>query len=128
MDRNLESGNFSYRLKQVDFNGEYSYYYLGSEITIGTPSKFSLSQNYPNPFNPSTKINYEIPVDADVSLKLFDISGKEVFSLVNEFKAAGYYTVNFRGDKLSSGTYFYRLTTFDGIKQVTETKKMVLTK
>lgn len=127
-DRNLESGYFSYRLKQVDFNGEYRYYNLGSEIIIGTPSEFSLSQNYPNPFNPSTKINYEIPVDAEVSLKLFDISGKEVFSLVNEFKTAGYYTVNFSGDKLSSGTYFYRLTTFDGLKQVSETKKMVLTK
>jgi len=117
-DRNLESGNFSYRLKQVDFNGEYSYYYLSSDVNIGTPAKFSLSQNYPNPFNPSTKINYEIPVDANVSLKLYDISGKEVFSLVNEFKSAGYHTVSFNGTGLSSGTYFYRITTFDGVKQV----------
>lgn len=127
-DRNLESGNFSYRLKQVDFNGEYRYYYLGTDINIGIPAKFSLSQNYPNPFNPSTKINYEIPVDANVSLVLYDISGKEVFSLVNEFKSAGYHTVDFSGTGLSSGTYFYRMTTFDGVKQVIETKKMVLTK
>lgn len=131
-DRNLQSGNYNYRLKQVDFNGEYRYYDLGTEVEVGSPSKYSLSQNYPNPFNPSTKINFELPESGHITLKLFDISGKEIMTLLDEFKTAGYYTVDFNGSSvsggLSSGTYFYRLITSDGVNQFSDTKKMVLAK
>jgi len=63
IDRNLEKGNYKYRLKQIDFNGNFSYFNLNSDINIGVPDKFELSQNYPNPFNPVTKINYDLPFE-----------------------------------------------------------------
>ncbi len=84
--------------------------------------KFSLEQNFPNPFNPSTKINYQIPQTGFVTLKVYDLLGREVTMLVNEEKAAGNYEVNFNADKLSSGVYFYKLQTGNYI----ETRKMVL--
>ncbi len=127
-DRGLNTGKYFYRLKQTDFNGNYTYYDLNSEVSIGVPSKFSLYQNFPNPFNPSTKINYEIPYDGKVSLKVYDISGKEVMTLVNDFQTAGSYSVNFSSfsDKtgLSSGIYVYRLTAGD----FSQSKKMILAK
>ncbi len=126
-DRSVASGTYSYRLKQVDFNGNFTYYNLGNEVIIGVPEKFDLSQNYPNPFNPSTKINYALPVDGKVSIKLFDMSGKEVASLVNEVKTAGYHTVDFNASTLSSGVYFYRINV-EGSKNFVDTKKMMLVK
>ncbi|MBS1518846.1 MAG: T9SS type A sorting domain-containing protein [Bacteroidetes bacterium] len=123
-DRNLASGNYSYRLKQIDFNGNFEYFNLTNEVNIGIPNRFELSQNYPNPFNPSTKINYNLPVDGDVSIKIFDISGKEVMTLVNEVKTAGYYSVSFNASSLSSGIYFYTLNAGD----FSSTKKMTLIK
>ena len=127
-DRGLISGKYNYRLKQSDFNGNYTYYDLNNEISIGVPSKFSLSQNYPNPFNPSTKINYEIPYDGNVSLKVYDISGKEVMTLVNDFQTAGSYSVNFNSLSqtagISSGVYVYRITSGD----FSQSRKMILAK
>ncbi len=127
-DKNLETGKYNYRLKQIDVNGNFEYFELGSEVNVGAPAKFDLSQNYPNPFNPSTKINYDIPVDSKVSIKLFDISGREVATLVNEIKTAGYYTVNFNGVNLASGMYFYRIVAEGKGSNFTETKKMTLIK
>lgn len=97
-----------------------------SQISSEIPNRFLLQQNYPNPFNPTTKINYEIKSSGFVSLKIFDLLGKEVASLVNEKQNAGSYTVNFDSFEfnLPSGIYFYTLKT-DGF---TETKKMVLLK
>ncbi len=126
-DRSVASGTYNYRLKQVDFNGNFAYYNLGNEVIIGVPEKFDLSQNYPNPFNPSTKINYDLPVDGIVSIKLFDMSGKEVKSLVNEVKTAGYHTVDFNASSLSSGVYFYRINV-EGSRNFADTKKMMLVK
>ena len=88
------------------------------------PSTYSLSQNYPNPFNPSTKIEYSIPRAGLVDLKVFDILGREVAILVNEFKQAGNYTQVFDASKLASGVYFYSLKA----GSFTETKKMLLVK
>lgn len=88
------------------------------------PDAYTLYQNYPNPFNPETKINYAIPKQGHVTLKVYDISGREVMTLVNEVKTAGYYSINFNGNSLNSGVYFYRLTTAD----YTETRKMLLLK
>jgi hypothetical protein len=127
-DKGLNTGKYNYRLKQIDLNGNFEYFNLSNEVNVGVPSKFELSQNYPNPFNPSTKINYDLPYDGKVSLKLFDISGREVATLVNEFKAAGYYTVTFNGANLSSGIYFYRLNSESDGQNFTQTKRMTLIK
>ncbi len=123
-DRNLATGSYSYRLKQVDFNGNFEYFNLNNEVNIGTPSAYALSQNYPNPFNPSTTINFDLPTDGNVSLKLYDMSGKEVATLVNEVRAAGYYSVNFNASQLTSGVYFYSISA----DNFTATKKMLLVK
>ncbi|MBV6479665.1 MAG: hypothetical protein HGGPFJEG_02452 [Ignavibacteria bacterium] len=108
-DRNLETGTYNYRLKQIDFNGNFEYHYLNTDVIIGTPVQFSLSQNYPNPFNPETKINFQIPVDGFVTLKVFDNSGKTIAVLVNDNLPAGYHTADFNASSLSSGVYFYKL-------------------
>jgi 1,4-alpha-glucan branching enzyme len=96
------------------------------------PSEFKLLQNYPNPFNPSTNINYQLPADKYVSLKVFDILGREVATLVNEFKKTGSYSVEWNGNNLPSGVYFYRLVASSNeplqTKSYTETKKMILMK
>lgn len=127
-ESNLNSGKYNYRLKQIDFNGNYKYYNLSNEVIIGVPSKFELAQNYPNPFNPSTKINYDLPFDSKVSIKLFDMTGREVASVVNQAQVAGYYTVNFNASSLSSGVYFYKINAEGGNQSFTKTLKMMLVK
>ncbi|NLT51196.1 MAG: T9SS type A sorting domain-containing protein [Ignavibacteria bacterium] len=91
---------------------------------------FSLEQNYPNPFNPSTMINYQLSMNSNVTLKIYDILGREVATLVNEHKPAGTYTVewngtNSAGQQVGSGVYFYQLKTSGGF---VETKKMLMIK
>ena len=127
-ERSVSTGKYNYRLKQVDFNGNFEYHMLGNEVNVGVPEKFSLSQNYPNPFNPSTKINYDLPFDGKVSLKIFDMSGKEVALLINEAMPAGYHTISFNASGLSSGVYFYRMSVDASGKNFTDTKKMMLVK
>lgn len=123
-DKNLFPGKYKYRLKQIDFNGNFEYFNLESEVNIGIPDKYELSQNYPNPFNLSTKINYNLSSNGKVSIFLYDLSGREVATLVNEVKSAGYYNVNFSASNLSSGVYFYKLTAGD----YTAVRRMVLLK
>ncbi len=108
-DKGLSIGSYHYRLKQIDFNGNYEYHNLGSEVVISFAASFELSQNYPNPFNPSTSIRFNLPVDGNVSLIIYDNRGREVSTLVNGFKTAGYYDVSFNGASLSSGVYFYKV-------------------
>jgi hypothetical protein len=127
-DSKLNAGKYSYRIKQIDFNGNFEYFSLNSGIEIGAPKKFTLSQNYPNPFNPSTKIDYEIPADSKVSISIYDISGKEVQQVVNAQQKAGYYTAQFNASQLSSGTYFYKLTVNNANGSEVLTKKMTLIK
>ncbi|MBS1553023.1 MAG: T9SS type A sorting domain-containing protein [Bacteroidetes bacterium] len=126
-DRGLASGNYSYRLRQVDFNGNFRYFNLSNEVIIGTPDKYNLNQNYPNPFNPVTKISYSIPAQGKVSLSVFDMTGKEVRNLVNGIQTAGYYSVSFDGSGLASGVYYYRLEV-TGEKNFVDTRKMLLVK
>ncbi|MBC8043115.1 MAG: T9SS type A sorting domain-containing protein [Rhizobacter sp.] len=94
------------------------------ETASPAPKQFELSQNYPNPFNPATTIRYQLPSAGDVKLKVYDVLGREVASLVNERQKAGSYAVSFNASKLSSGVYFYRLTTGNFV----QTKKMLLIK
>ena len=93
-------------------------------ITSQVPDKYSLSQNYPNPFNPTTKINFALPKSGLVTLKIFDVLGREVAMLINEVKNAGSYSVDFNASTLSSGMYYYRLES----NGFTDTKKMMFVK
>ncbi len=121
------SGKYLYRLKQIDNDGQFEYSEV-IEIDLGVPSKFELSQNYPNPFNPSTKIRYSIPNVgsglAQTVLKVYDVLGNEVATLVNEYKPAGSYEVTFDASSLSSGIYLYKIQSGNFI----QTKKMILIK
>jgi hypothetical protein len=92
------------------------------------PKTYSLSQNYPNPFNPTTVINYSIPKRSFVTLKVYDILGREISTLVNEEQSAGNYKVTFNGVNLPSGVYFYRLSANGKANNFVETKKLVLLK
>ena len=95
------------------------------------PSQFSLGQNYPNPFNPTTKIKYSIPVESNVILKVYDLLGQDILTLVNEKKTPGFYELNFGGENLPSGIYVYRITATPFGEQAgnfTSAKKMLLIK
>ncbi len=95
-----------------------------SDENILTVKQFKLYQNYPNPFNPTTKIKYQIPKEEKVTLKVYDILGREVSTLVNEIKSAGIHEINFNASRLASGVYFYRITAGN----YSDIKKIVLLK
>lgn len=122
-----------YRIRAKDVGNYTSDYSSSVQIAYGhqgmekkgvdiMPNEYLLAQNYPNPFNPTTRINYQLPVAGNVSLKVIDMLGKEVAELVNETKEAGYYEVEFDASNLPSGVYFYRLQAGNYV----ETKKMLL--
>jgi hypothetical protein len=126
--KNVGSGNIFYRLKLIDNDGSFQY---SSEVgvsvttavtTTAVPNIYALSQNFPNPFNPSTTINYQLQRAVRVSLKVYDLLGREVATLVNENKGPGSYSAIFDASRLASGTYIYRLLA----GSFTETKKLVL--
>jgi Secretion system C-terminal sorting domain len=115
-------GVIYYRLKQIDLDGSFTY---SNEIKIiSNPVLFSLEQNYPNPFNPITAINYSIPENENVSLEVYNILGQKIMTLMNEYKMAGYYSINFNAGEFASGVYIYRLTA----GRNNSTKKMLLLK
>ncbi len=123
-DDNITStGSFYYRLKQIDDDGSFVYSNVVS-ININTPGQYTLNQNYPNPFNPETNIKYSIPAGGFVSLKVFDILGREVAALVNENEGAGIYSVKFDGSKLPSGLYVYQLK----VNNFISSRKLILMK
>ncbi len=112
----------------VGTNGYVDYVMFGAPTDVeqinGLPEDYSLKQNYPNPFNPSTNIEYSIPEESFVELKVYDVLGNEVASLVNEPQKAGVYRADFTADNLSSGMYFARLTA----NEFTKIVKMILIK
>ncbi|MBE2255771.1 MAG: T9SS type A sorting domain-containing protein [Ignavibacteria bacterium] len=125
IDKNLSPSVYEYRLKQIDYNGNFSYYNLLNEIIISSPVSFALRQNYPNPFNPVTNISFDIPTDEKINLKIFDVTGREVAVLINnELKSAGQHLIKFDASSLSSGVYFYMLTAGN----FKETKRMIFVK
>ena len=120
-DQNAAAGRYLYRLKQIDYDDSFEY---SKEIIVDVdrPGKFYLSQNFPDPFNPATTIKYSLPEETAVSLKLYDILGNEVMSIVNGKQKAGDYLVSINLADLSSGVYIYRLTA----GRYSAAKKMVL--
>jgi Secretion system C-terminal sorting domain len=128
-DKNLQAGNYQYRLKMIDNDGTFKYSDI-VETEVTTPKEFELSQNYPNPFNPTTKIDYLVPVDAKVILEVYNIAGQKVSELVNQEQSAGYYSVDFGGSNLSSGVYIYRIVASDKAtgNNFSSIKKMMLLK
>ncbi|MBI2418665.1 MAG: T9SS type A sorting domain-containing protein, partial [Ignavibacteriales bacterium] len=108
-DANLKSGTYKYRLKMLDNDGTFEVS-DNIEAVVGLPVEYSLSQNYPNPFNPATKIVYTLPTNGFVKLQVYAITGQVVKTLVESSQEAGYYSVDFSGDNLSSGIYLYRLS------------------
>ena len=120
-----KSEEVCYRLKQIDYDGSFTYSKVITLSVENLPLYFVLSQNYPNPFNPETNINFSIPEETNVSIKLYDVTGREIKELVNEKKQPGYYTIKLKGGDLSSGVYFCRLVTTSGFSAV---KKLILLK
>ena len=128
-DNNISNlKTIEYRLKQIDLDGNYKYSKTIEVNIKNLPTEFSLGQNYPNPFNPSTIIKYSIPSSSVemrlVQLKVYDILGNEIATLVNEKKSPGNYEIRFDGSNIASGIYFYKLTTQDFVS----VKKMLLLK
>jgi hypothetical protein len=123
VDKSISNGRYTYRLKQIDYNGQFKY---SNELEVNfiIPDKYSLEQNYPNPFNPSSTINYSLAKDGNVKLVVYNSLGSKVTTIVNEFKQAGNYSVQFNGGNLPSGIYFYRLEA----GQFTQVRKMMLLK
>jgi hypothetical protein len=120
------NGVYNYRLKQVDFNGSFEYS-KEVEVSVMVIEDFALMQNYPNPFNPSTVIKYQVAEGSHTTLKVYDVLGREVITLVNEEQTAGEYEVEFLISKdlsLSSGFYFYQLRAGNFI----QTRKMIYLK
>ena len=121
VDNSEFMGTVYYRLKQMDFNGAYEY---SKVVEVTKAISYDLAQNYPNPFNPSTTISYSVPQSAYVTLKIYNILGSEVATLVNGVVEAGVHKVNFNAVNLNSGVYFYTIKSGN----FTETKKLMLTK
>ncbi len=124
VDKNLEAGSYSYKLVQVDFDGTQNESNIVNVEINSQPNEYKLLQNYPNPFNPSTTIQYSIPKNENVTLKIYNALGEEVRTLVNEHQTAGNYKVNFNAENLSSGIYYYRIVS----KNYNAVKKMILLK
>jgi hypothetical protein len=128
-DADLISGSYSYRLKQIDFNGNFEY--SGEvEVVISVPLQYSIDQNYPNPFNPETRIKYYLPFDSSVKIKIYNSIGEELKELVSGINNAGSHEIIFNADAYSSGVYFYSIeaSSFDGQETFRSTRKMLLVK
>lgn len=119
----LYDGTYHYRLRQVDFNGSYTYS-NEVEANLFTIKTFELSQNYPNPFNPTTTISFQLPEASFITLKVFDVLGTEVETIAEGKYPAGVHEVNFNAEDLSSGLYMYRI--ISGSKELT--RKMMVVK
>jgi hypothetical protein len=107
-DDNVTPGKYSYRLKQIDTDGQFSYSKTIA-VDFGSAVKFELSQNYPNPFNPVKTIQSSIPQSGNVTLLLYNMLGEQVAELLNGYREAGIHTINYDASELKSGIYFYQL-------------------
>ncbi len=122
-DNALSPAIYKYRLKQIDFDGSYSYS-NEVQVSVNIPGTFSLEQNFPNPFNPSTSIQFSVPRDAFVSLIVYNSLGQEAAKLIHGFMKSGNHTAVFNASGFSSGNYYYKLITGDNV----EVRKMTFLK
>jgi hypothetical protein len=125
---------YAYRLVDVSFSGVTAYHEVIYQ-EVEAPVRFALEQNFPNPFNPSTNIKYSLPVDADVELRIFNILGQEVKTLVDQISKAGFYNVEWDGkdnlnQRVASGIYIYSFyaKSLDGQQNFNRVMKMILIK
>lgn len=123
VDKSINSGTYSYRLKQIDTDGSFSYSKV-VEINLTAPMRYELSQNYPNPFNPITTINFSLPEAGKVRISLYNLLGEEIKTIVNESKEPGIHTIIFNANVLQSGIYMYKIEAGSFV----QTRKMVLIK
>ncbi|MDZ7624553.1 MAG: T9SS type A sorting domain-containing protein [Ignavibacteriaceae bacterium] len=123
-DNSVAVGKYFYRLKQMDFSGSFEYSNEVEVTILEVLNDFTLNQNYPNPFNPSTRISFSIPQNSFATLKVFDVLGNEIETLVNRDLSAGSYDIEFVSKNFTSGVYFYNLTA----GEFTKTMKMILSK
>jgi len=124
LDKTFDQGINYYRLKQVDYDGSYSY---SNEVEVdvtSSPTVFDLAQNFPNPFNPTANIKFSVPESGNVKLSVYNLVGEEVAVLVNGFSQVGTFEVKFDASNLSTGVYLYKLQSANYI----QTKKMMLLK
>ncbi len=123
-----QSGNYTYRLKQVDYDGSSSFS-NEVEVDLANPAVFSLDQNYPNPFNPSTSISFSLPEASSVKIVVYDVLGNKITELLNGNLALGYHKLNFDAGKLNSGLYLYTISAQSNSGQsFSATRKMMLLK
>jgi hypothetical protein len=123
LDKTTNSEKYLYRLKQIDFDGNFKYSKI-LEIDFNPISNYMLEQNYPNPFNPVTKIRFNLPEAGNVKLTVNNILGEEIRTLVNEYKEPGIYTINFDASELNSGMFIYQIN----VNEFNQTRKMILMK
>jgi hypothetical protein len=123
MDKITEPGQYTYRLKQIDFDGSSTYSQV-VEVNISSPIDFVLYQNYPNPFNPTTTIKFALPVESRVKINVFNSLGQLVETIMDNEMESGYHEVNFNASRLASGVYLYQLQAQDYVS----VKKMLLIK
>lgn len=127
-DQSVTSGTHYYRLKQIDYDGSFSYSSV-VKADIPIPTEFTFEQNYPNPFNPSTTIQFSLPVDANTVITVYNLVGEKVAEIINGDFSAGTHKVTFDASNLSNGTYFYRIDAAGGNGNIfSGVKKMVLLK
>ncbi len=129
INNNVETGSYSYRLKQIDFDGSFEYSNIVDVEVTNIPLEFSLSQNYPNPFNPTTNINFSLPVDSRVTLEVYNILGQKVKTLISNELTAGNNNITFDASGFNSGVYIYRIEAEgNNGEKFSANKKMILTK
>jgi hypothetical protein len=124
IDKNVNPGKQTYRLKQIDRDGKYEYSNEIEILVTDRPIKYSIFQNYPNPFNPRTILRFDLPRSSFVDLKVYNSIGQEVAVLISEYLNAGSYSHEWNADQMPSGVYMYRLQA----GRYVETRRMVLLK
>jgi hypothetical protein len=123
-------GTSLYRLKQIDYNGDFEYSEQLAVNLIFTPSEYYISQNYPNPFNPSTTIKYSLPVESNVKINIYNSLGEMIEELISKAQSFGNYEVTWNAQNYSSGIYYYsfEVNSVDGSQTHREMKKIVFLK